>query len=82
MWDIDTHIHTTEYCPAIKKKNKILSFAATLMSWKVLFLAKWEIERQIVYVFTYMRNLKNTTNNIINKKNRFIDTENKLVVTV
>ena len=21
MWDIDTHIHTTEYCPAIKKKK-------------------------------------------------------------
>ena len=40
---------------------------------------KSDRERQILYVITYMRNLKNKMNGY--NKNRLIDVENKLVVT-
>ena len=39
-------------------------------------------ESQILYDITYMLNLKNKTNKCIEQnRNRFTDTENKLVVT-
>ena len=56
-----THTHTEEYYLAIKK-NEILLFATTWMDLESII--KWnksDRERQIVYVITYMRNLKNET---------------------
>ena len=38
-------------------------------------------ERQIQYVFTYVRNLKNETNEWILQNRNRLDAENKLVVT-
>ena len=49
---------------------------------KVLYLVKLVRERQILYVITYMRNLKNKTNEYIKQnRNRLTDIENKLMVT-
>ena len=40
-----------------------------------------QIERQILYVFTYMWNLKSKTNEKQQNRNRHTDTKNKLVFT-
>ena len=51
-----------EYYPAIKKKE-ILPFSATWMDLEGIMLIEMsDRERQILYVITYMWNLKNKTN--------------------
>ena len=47
------------------KKNGILPFATTWMELEVIILVR---ERQIPYDFTHMWNLKNKTNEQINKE--------------
>ena len=47
-----------EYYSAIKK-NKIMPFAVTWMDLEIIILSEGsQIERQILYDITYMRNLK------------------------
>ena len=48
------------------KKNKIMSFAATWMDLEIIILsAISQTEKDILYVITYMWNLKNKTNEYI-----------------
>jgi len=47
-----------EYYSAIKKKNGILPSAATWMDLEDIMLSEIERERQILYIITYMWNLK------------------------
>ena len=62
MWYISTHNGIL----FSHKKNEILSFAMTWMYLESIMLSKMsERERQILYVVTYMWNLKNKTNECI-----------------
>ena len=56
--------YTMEYHSAIKKKNKIMPFAATWMELEILILSEVsqsEEERKIPYGVTHMWNLKHGT---------------------
>ena len=57
-----------EYYSAIKKNE--MPFAATWMELEIIILSevKSDRERQILYDFTYMWNLKNKTNEKIKQK--------------
>ena len=55
MW----YMYTMEYYSVIKKKNAILPFVITWMDLEDIMLNKSDREKQILYDFTYMRNLKN-----------------------
>ena len=57
MW----YMYTMEYYSAIKK-NKIMPFTATWIQLEMLILS--EVERQIAYDITHMRNLKYGTNEL------------------
>ena len=53
-----SYIYKMEYYSAIKK-NKIMPFAVTWMDLEIIILSEGsQIERQILYDITYMRNLK------------------------
>ena len=57
-----SHTHTLEYYSAIKN-NEILPFAAMWMDLENIMLS--EMQRQILYVISYMWNLKNKPNKCI-----------------
>ena len=70
-----------EYYSALKK-NENLPFAKTWIDVKDITLSEMSDRgRQIVYVITYMWNLKIQHTSEYNKKETFTDTEIKLVVT-
>ena len=58
MW----YIYIVEYYSAIKK-NEIMPFTATWMDLEIIILSQTEKEKY----YTYMRNLKNNTNEFIYK---------------
>ena len=72
-----TDTHTMEYYSAIIK-NEILSFVTPWMDLEAIMLKKSDGERQILYAFIYMWNLKKT--NEQKTRNSLTDTENKLLV--
>ena len=65
-----THTHTLE-CYLAVKKNKIFPFVTTWIHLEDIILSELR-ERQILYYFTYMWDLKKM-------KQTFINMENKLV---
>ena len=73
---VHTHTHTLEYYLAIKKsakkKSAIIPFEATLMDLEITILSGIsQREKIILYGITYIWNLKNFTNELIYKTNRF-----------
>ena len=60
MWYTHKLIYTMN---SVIKNNKILPFATTWMDLEGILLSKVsQRERQVLYIVTYMWNLKNTTN--------------------
>ena len=66
---------------SIKKKNEILPFATTWMDLECITLSEKVREWQILYVITYMWNLKKVKWMTITKQKQTHVYENKLVVT-
>ena len=65
------------------KKNEILPFEKTWMDLEDFMLSEVShTEKDKYCVFTYKQNVKKKTMNKYNKRNIFIDTENKLVVSM
>jgi len=59
MWCISIYTHTHKYYSAIKKKNENLPFAATWMDLEGIILSEISSkEKGILYIITYMCNLK------------------------
>ena len=65
-----------EYYSAIKK-NEIMPFAATWMDLEIIILSETEKTNDTTYTW----NLKNDTNELINKTEILTDLENKLMFT-
>ena len=72
MWST----YTMEYYSAIKK-NEIMPFAATWMDLEIIILSETEKTNDTTYTW----NLKNDTNELINKTEILTDLENKLMFT-
>ena len=69
-------IYIKEYYPAIKTKE-IMPFAATWMDLEIIILSETEKTNDTTYTW----NLKNDTNELINKTEILTDLENKLMFT-
>ena len=84
MWCVCVCIYIYIYMQWIllgHKKNEILPCAKTWMDLKGIMLSEIS-QRKILYVITYLWNLKNKRNKQIQQnRNRFMDIDNKLVVT-
>ena len=63
MW----YIYTMEYYSAIKL-NEILPFEATWIDLEIIILSEVSQTEKVIYVITYMWNLKNETNELIYKR--------------
>ena len=75
------HIYTME-CYSVIKKKEIMTCTAMWMGLEIIILSKSDGERQIIYDFTYIWNLKKRYKwTYLQNRNRHTDLENKLMVT-
>ena len=76
MW----HMYTMD-CYSVIKKNEIMTLAATWMQLEMIILSEVS-QTKTSYDITYMWNIKKWYKWIyLQNRNRFMDTENKLMVT-
>ena len=76
------HTHTIEHYSAIKK-NEIMPSAATCKDLEIIIPKEVSLRKRKTntYNVTYIKNLKQDTNELIYERNRFTDIENRLVVS-
>ena len=75
--DKENVVHINDGILFSLKKNEIMPFAATWMDLEIIILSETEKTNDTTYTW----NLKNDTNELINKTEILTDLENKLMFT-